>query len=221
MVGEGIICQHSHSKPTKNLPSDAPNLASADNAGSLAVQVEAYKSIQREVQLAHTIECAMGLPVQRQQQGNSMFSHGMRRIDRDSRHGQLQLLGVPDIDVIEPRRAKRHEFDPFACQRLQTTPVQLVIDKYADGAGVLCSEGSVVHKSELEIPPLNTMVRGCLLQCLSVVRLGVEDSSDDHRRRIRGHQRLLFAKSNEGKRCGLWNCPVGLEVLVCAISRNS
>src|SRR5215472_5697101 len=101
MVGERIICQHSHSKPAKNLSSDTPDLASADNTGSLAVQVEAYKSIKRKVQLAHTIECAMDLAVQRQQQGNSMFSYGMRRIQRDSRHRQPQLFGAVDIDVIE------------------------------------------------------------------------------------------------------------------------
>jgi hypothetical protein len=77
-----IICQHSHSKEAKNLPSDAPDLASTDDTDSLAVQVEAYKSIKGKVQLAHAIECAMGLAVQRQQQGNSMFSKASCRRQR-------------------------------------------------------------------------------------------------------------------------------------------
>ena len=137
----------------------------------------------------------MDLAVQREQQCNSMFSYGMRRIDRDSRHGQLQLFGGVDIHVIEPRRAKRHELDPFACQRFQTRPVQLVIDKYANRPGILRCGGRVLRQTELEKVPHNTMVGGGLLQCLSVVRLCVEDSSGDHRRGIPGHREgLLFAK---------------------------
>src|SRR5215831_15885436 len=108
MVGKWVICQHSHAKAAKNLSGDTPDLAGTDDAGSLAVQVEAYKSVQRKIQLTHAIECAMGLAVQRQQQGHSVFSDGVRRINRESSHRQLQLFGGVDIDVIEPRRTKRH-----------------------------------------------------------------------------------------------------------------
>jgi hypothetical protein len=55
-----------------------PDLAGTDDTGSLAVEVEPHKSIEGKVQLAYAVERAMDLPVQCEQQRNSMFGDGMR-----------------------------------------------------------------------------------------------------------------------------------------------
>src|SRR5262245_44817303 len=108
MVRENVISKHPHPEPAKNLSCHSPDLARADQSCSLAVEVEPHQTVERKVQFSHAVEGAMYLAVQREQQGNSVFSDRVRRIDGDPRDGELQLFGEGDIDVIEPRTAKRY-----------------------------------------------------------------------------------------------------------------
>src|SRR6516225_1221925 len=108
MVREKVISNRPHPKPATYLPCHSPDLARADQACSLAVEVEPDQAVERKVQLAHAVEGAMYLAVQREQQGNSVLSDRVRRIDGDPRDGELQFSGGGEVHVIEPRTAKRY-----------------------------------------------------------------------------------------------------------------
>src|SRR5262249_18814038 len=70
VVGEEVIGKYSHPKAAKNLARNSPDLAGADDTGSLPVEIETYKSIEGKVQLAYAVERPMDLPVQCEQQRN-------------------------------------------------------------------------------------------------------------------------------------------------------
>src|SRR5262245_1858323 len=92
MVRENVISKHLHPEPAKNLPRNSPDLARADQACSLAVEVEPHQAVERKVQLSHAVEGAMYLAVQREQQGNSVLSDRVRRIDWHPRDSELQFF---------------------------------------------------------------------------------------------------------------------------------
>ena len=104
-IRERIIGEHLHAESAQDLGNDAPDLAGAHDAGGLAVQVEADQAIEREVELAHTVEGAVDLAVESQQQRDGMLGHRVRRIDRDTRDGKVQRLGGGD--TMKARNQRR------------------------------------------------------------------------------------------------------------------
>src|SRR5215472_12711635 len=152
----------------------------------------------------------MDLAVQGEQQRHGVFRYGMWGIDRDSRDGQFQLLGGADIYVVEPRTAKSHELDPLACQRFQTRPVQLIVDKYANGSGILCRVGGVLRQTELVKMPLDALIGRGALQRVPVVRLRVEYSCGDHR--SNGAERHDGARMKRGSLHRQHNSPLDLAL---------
>src|SRR5215471_7037135 len=54
------------------------------------------------------------------------------------------------VHVVEPRTAQSHQLDPSPCQQFQTRPVQLVINKCANRAGIPRRGGGVFRQTERE-----------------------------------------------------------------------
>jgi hypothetical protein len=71
------------------------DLAGADHADRLAMQVETHQAIQVEIAVARAHAGAGDLAVHRQQQADREFRHRMRRIIGDAHHGDAKPLRQP------------------------------------------------------------------------------------------------------------------------------
>ena len=85
---------------------DRADLAGADDAHRAAVKVEAQQAFEREVALAHAVGGAVDLAIERQHQADGVLAHGIGRIGRHADHGDAQLGGGGQVDVVEARAAQ-------------------------------------------------------------------------------------------------------------------
>ncbi len=169
-IRKRIVGQHLHAEAAQDLGDDAADLAGADDAGGLAVQVEADQAVEREVQFADAVEGAVNLAIERQQQRDGVLGHGVGRIDRHARDGELQLLGGGEIHVVESGAAQRHELHALSREGLQAGPVQLVVDEDADGLRALRRGRGFLRQAELQETPLDAALGRSALELLAVVR---------------------------------------------------
>lgn len=65
--------QHAHSKPAQDLRGDAADCSRAENAGGLAVKVEADEAVEREVQVMHAVVGARDFAIEREQQRDGVL----------------------------------------------------------------------------------------------------------------------------------------------------
>ena len=81
-IGRGKWIEGEHLQPesAQDLRSNAPDFAGTENTGSLAVQVEADKPAEREVEVMHAVTCARNLAIEREQQRYGVLCDGVRRI---------------------------------------------------------------------------------------------------------------------------------------------
>lgn len=74
----------------------------------------------------------MGFTVQREDEGEGVLGHSVRRIARYTRHGDAQLLGGLQIHIVESRTTQRNEPDARTCEAFEDFTVHDVVDKHAD-----------------------------------------------------------------------------------------
>ena len=70
------------------------------------MQIEAQQAVERKVTFAHTGKSAVRVAVQRQDQRQRVFGHGLRRIGGHAGHEQAQPGGSGDVDVVKARTAQ-------------------------------------------------------------------------------------------------------------------
>jgi hypothetical protein len=90
-----------------------------DEAGRLAVHVEAQQRVQAEIALTHAIEGAMNLAIQRQHEADRVLGDGIGRIGRHARDGDAEPRAFGEVDVVETRAAQGDEADALAVQQIQ------------------------------------------------------------------------------------------------------
>jgi len=70
--------QHAHPEPAQDLRGDAADLARADNAGGLAVQVKADEAIERKVKIMDAVVGARDFAIEREQERDGVLGHRIR-----------------------------------------------------------------------------------------------------------------------------------------------
>ena len=96
-------------KAAKNLRNELPYFASADDADRFAMQIKTNESAEREVQLPDPVEGSMNFSVEREQEGQGVFGHRVRKICRNADHVDSQRVRSGHVHVVKPRTAQRDE----------------------------------------------------------------------------------------------------------------
>ena len=100
-----------HAEPLKNFGKRLPDLAGSDDADRFAVYIKTEKTVDREIILADTAECAVQTPGQAKQEPDRIFRNRIRRIFRNTDHIQ-PFAGSAEIHVVEAGAAHGNELDP-------------------------------------------------------------------------------------------------------------
>lgn len=134
VAGEQVVGQHAAAEAAQEgLGDDAADLAGADDARGLAVQVEPQQALEREVALAHVRVCTREVTVERQGQGDGEFGNGVRRVVGHVGHGEPEVARGAQVDVVEAGRPERHQAGAVCGEVGQHRPAQVVVDERADG----------------------------------------------------------------------------------------
>ena len=84
---------------------DGANVARANDTEGLARQIEAHQPIQRKVAMPHSLVSKMDLPIEAEQQRESVLGDRIRRIGRHARDGDVVGSSRLQIDIVETGRA--------------------------------------------------------------------------------------------------------------------
>ena len=74
---ERIEGEHAHPEPAQDLRGDAADFSRAENAGGLAVKVEADEAVEREVQVMHAVVGARDFAIEREEQRDGVLGDGI------------------------------------------------------------------------------------------------------------------------------------------------
>ena len=166
----------SEAEAAKDLRRDFPDSACADNANGLAGDVETDQPGEREVVFADAVPSAVNLTIQREQQPDGVFGHGMGRIRWHADNGQPQRLRRSQVHIVEPRTAQGHEPHAGAVKLLQARTVEAVVDEHADGLRAIRAGSGRTGEAEFMKLPAQGFAAG-VPEILAVVRFGVVEGS--------------------------------------------
>ena len=208
VVGTEIVSDDLHAEAPENADQLTGDPARADDAGRLAVEIEAQQTVEREIPVPRAPIGAMDFAVERQHERHGVLRHGMRRVGGDPHHGNPVLRRREQVHVVETRAAQGDQ--PHAQLR-----------EACDGRGV----GRIVHEDADDVGPFGqryvpgvemAAVIGHVesvriadaVERLTVVRLCPEKSdfhvrlrlTDRHRTFFQSH--LLCRKSGESRGSG-------------------
>ena len=157
-----------------------PILPGADNAGGLAVQVEADESVEREVEVVHAVVGARDFAIEREQQRDGVFGDGVGRVGRDARDREAEFLRGGEIDAVETGAAQRDVLHAEPGERFEARPVHAVVHEDADRLRAVRGGGGFRGEAEVHETPLDVEPGGGALERFAVVGFGVEDDGLDH-----------------------------------------
>lgn len=124
-----IMRQHIAAKTLHDTGKDAPDLAGADHANGLALQVKSHQAIERKITFPHAVISPVRLAVQRKNQRHRVFGHGKGRIGRHPYNCQPFLFGRFKVNMVEPGAAGGDQLHPARRQPLNHRRVHLVVDE--------------------------------------------------------------------------------------------
>lgn len=106
--------------------------ARADDAGALAVEVGAHKTVEREVPLPDADVGAVCLAVEGEQQRGGVFGDGLGRVRRHVHYADPQAARGFDVNVVVTGATHGNEAYPRIAQCLDNCGVQPIVHKGAD-----------------------------------------------------------------------------------------
>ncbi|BCI87272.1 hypothetical protein NIIDMKKI_24780 [Mycobacterium kansasii] len=92
--------KHTHPEPVENSDQTLADSARADDAGALAVEVGAHKTVEREVPLPDADVGAVCLAVEGEQQRGGVFGDGLGRVRRHVHYADPQAARGFDVNVV-------------------------------------------------------------------------------------------------------------------------
>ncbi|MNO97301.1 hypothetical protein D3C76_890040 [compost metagenome] len=131
-VRVGIVGQHTAAEAGHDAGEHHADLAGADHADALAVQVEAGQAVQREVAFAGAVVGAVQVAAERQDQADGVFGDGVGRVGRHPHHGQPERPGGGQVDVVVAGRAQGDQARAAGSELFQHRARQVVVDEGAD-----------------------------------------------------------------------------------------
>mmetsp|Transcript_52428 Transcript_52428/g.109375 ORF Transcript_52428/g.109375 Transcript_52428/m.109375 type:complete len:256 (+) Transcript_52428:96-863(+) len=117
---------------------DAADVAGADDADDLAVDVEALEPADGEVVLADPVVRLGDLADDGEQQAHGELRHRVGAVGGDAPHGDAVLVRRLDVDVVEPGVAQEDELHAVLRQLLDHRGRAYVIDEEADRVVTFC-----------------------------------------------------------------------------------
>ena len=120
------------------------DLAGADDAGGLAVHVEADQAVEGEVAVADAGDGARDVAVEREDQRDRVLGDRVRRIGGDAHDADAELGGGGEIDLVEAGAAQRDEAGAALRELAEDGGVEVIVDEGRDdleAAGQLAGGG--------------------------------------------------------------------------------
>ena len=136
-IRELVICQHAHAEALADLGENAPDLAGADHADGLAVQVKARQPGQAEIEVARADIRLVRVPVDRQQQRHRVLRHRIGGVRRNTEHMELSEAGF-GIHIVEARAAQRNDPHAQIIKFVYNLLIHRVVDEHAHAVKALC-----------------------------------------------------------------------------------
>lgn len=79
------------------------NLTRTDDTNGLAVDIKAQETSETEVEFASAVVGTMDVAVEGEHEGSGVLGDGVRRVRRDAKDRDVELLGDLEVDHIEAR----------------------------------------------------------------------------------------------------------------------
>ena len=175
LCGEFIVCQHLHAKAAADVDKHAADLARANDANGLAVQVKACHVVEAEVKVARADIRLVDAADRGEQHCHGVLGDRIGRVGGDAENVDL-AKGIAHVNVVEARAAQGDHTDAHFAKTVDDGSVDGVVDKHANTIatvseinGVLVELGFIVFKA-------NTRVLSNRLKRLPIVRLGIKKS---------------------------------------------
>ena len=167
-IREFIVCQHAHPEALADTGKNSSDLACADYADGLAVQVEACESGQAEIEVARSDIRLVRVPVDGQQQRHRVLRHRVGGVRRDAEDMQLAEAGF-GIHIVEARAAQRNDPNAQIIKFVYNLLIHRVVDEHAYAVKALCQLDGVLAESRLKILDLNVRSGNMLVKAGLVV----------------------------------------------------
>ncbi len=132
MIGEGVVGEQLAAEPGHDPGECRADLPCADNADSLAHQVETGKTVQAEVTLAGAVVGTVQAAVECEDQRYGVFGDRMGELSGYPYDRQAQALGDGEVDMVVTRRAQCNQSGAALCQVFQHRGAEVVVDRGAD-----------------------------------------------------------------------------------------
>ena len=133
--------EHAHAEAAQDLRGDAADFSRAENAGGLAVEIEADESVEREVEVVDAVVGARDFAIEREEQRDGVLGDGVGRVSRDARDGEAEFLRGGEVDAVEAGAAQRDVLHAELRERFEARAVHAVIDESADGLRAVRGRG--------------------------------------------------------------------------------
>ena len=178
-VGEGIVGQHAHAEALADAGEEAADLAGPDDAGRLAVEVEAGEAGEREVVVARAGRGTVDVPDQREQERGGVLGNGVGGIGGDAHDRQAGIPRRLEIDVVVAGAAHGQDPDPARDEPLDHRPVDLGVDERAGGIRPVRQGEGGGGEARLEVADVVAAGVGAV-EGVPVVGFGVEKGERLH-----------------------------------------
>ena len=172
-VGELVVGQDLHAKATADVTENAANLTGANQAHGLAVQIEAGKAVEGEVEVAGAQICLVSAAVDGQQQSHGVLSDRIRGVGGDTEHAQLAGSGL-DVHVVEAGAAQGNGLDAQLVEAVHNFLIDGVVNKNTDGV-IAGGQGNGVGV-ELGLEKFQFQIGTCgeLLETGDIIGFGIK-----------------------------------------------
>ena len=167
-IREFVVCQHAHPKAFADLGENAPDLAGADHADGLAVQVKARQPGQAEIEVARADIRLVCVPVDGQQQRHRVLRHRIGRVRRNAEDMQLSEAGF-GIHIVEARAPQCDDPNAQIIKFVYNLLIHRVVDEHAHTVKALCQLDGVLAESRLKILDRNVRSGNMLVKAGLVV----------------------------------------------------
>ena len=136
-IREFIVCQHAHPEALADTGKNSADLARADHAHGLAVQVKARQPGQAEIEVARADIRLVRVPIDGQQQRHRVLRHRVGGVRRDAEDMQLAEAGF-GIHIVEARAAQCDDPNAQIIKLVYDLLIHRVVDEHAHAVKALC-----------------------------------------------------------------------------------
>ena len=175
MGGVGVVGYDVHAHAAANVNKCHAYFARADDPDRLAVEVEADKAVQAEIEVPRPDISLVSFAHKSQQQRHGVLGYGVRRVCGHAHHGHNSVRRL-EVDVVVAGAAQSYQLDAAVPERFYRRAVDNIVDERYDGAGAFRHDGGAAAQSGFKILYLYPVLLLESIKIDFVIRLGVKKS---------------------------------------------